>query len=156
MYQHRIKSFISKIYVEFELTFYDFSFAKLKFKWLSSLSTRWIKHLSIFQSSLKNLKRNDYSLWSFWKNQFLFRKKQAILRKQRTFCNTNTSFAPKKITGNKHRNSTLMTHHYLDLGRVLLIGWANSQPIRSTYTQIWVMAHCQEFKPVVVSQNVSH
>ena len=58
-------SLISKIYLEFELTFYDFSFAKLKFKWLSSLCTRWIKHLSIFQSSLKNLKRNDYSILKF-------------------------------------------------------------------------------------------
>ena len=32
-------------------------------------------------------------------NQFLLSKKQASLRKQPTFYNTNTDFAPKKISG---------------------------------------------------------
>ena len=93
-------------------------------------------------------------------NQFLFRKKQAILRKQPTFCNTNTSFAPKKITGEQAQKfhsddasllrfgqsssdwlgkfSTNQKYLYPDLGNGTLSGIQTSggitkcQPLRKT------------------------
>ena len=42
--------------------------------------------------------------------------REGSLRNQPTFRDATIGFAAKRRLGNKHRNSILMTRHYLDLG----------------------------------------
>ena len=76
------------------------------------------------------------------------------LRKQPTFGDATTGFAAKCHLRNEHRNSTLMMHHYPDLGSAS--DWLNqishvARPIRST-TQICVVTLHQHGISALVSQ----
>ena len=76
------------------------------------------------------------------------------LRKQPTFGDTTTGFPAKWHLRNECRNSTLMMHHYPDLGSAFdwSCGMGNLiQPIIST-SQIWVVMRHQNGISVLVSQ----
>ena len=76
------------------------------------------------------------------------------LRKQPTFGDVTTGLPAKWRLRNKRRNSTLMTHHYPDLGSAFdwSCGVGNLiQPITST-SQIWVVMHHQYGISALVSQ----
>ena len=75
-------------------------------------------------------------------------------RKQPTFGDATTGFQAKWRLRNEHRNSTLMTRHYPDLGSPS--DWLNqishaARPIRST-TQIWVATRHQYGISALISQ----
>ena len=76
------------------------------------------------------------------------------LRKQPTFGDVTTGFPAKWNLRNECRNSTLMMHHYPDLGSAFdwSCGMGNLiQPITST-SQIWVVMRHQNGISVLVSQ----
>ena len=75
-------------------------------------------------------------------------------RKQPTFGDATTGFPAKWRLRNEHRNSTLMTRHYPDLGSASY--WLNqishaARPIRST-TQIWIVTRHQYGISALISQ----
>ena len=118
----------------------------------SSYKVRWIRPLV------------THELMSNSRNKGLF----PSLRKQLTFCDATTGFTAKWLLRNKHKNTILMTCHYLDLGSTS--DWLKqishmALPVRST-TQISVVERHQYWisglitqisfagKPVVTSRNV--
>ena len=99
---------------------------------------------SIYANLLEQRKAFIYK--KFKSRRFLFGKPTSP-RKQLTFRNATTCPPPtsKRRLRNEHRNSILMTRHYLDLGSAS--DWLKqishaARPIRST-TQIWVVTRHQ-------------